>query len=497
MGVVNVTPDSFSDGGRWFDHAAPSPTAWSWWPRGRTWSTSAASRPGRAPSRSTPPRSSAGCCPSSRPWPPTGGSPSTPATPRPRPPPWPRGPRSSTTSRPRSAPVAAERGRRLGGDAHAGRPADDAGRPAVRRRRRRGARLPGRRGPSEAVAAGVDEVWIDPGFGFGKTLDHNLDAAGRPRRAGGDRLPGAVGLSRKGFLGRLLAAADAAARPRRRSPASTAAPALADDRPPCRPTTASRGRSAAACGPSSRACSMVRVHDVARHGARRRAGRRGTDGEPLMAKRGQVGAQGIQPRNFAWFIKDRLAVCERPGGYGDEPPPGAPPGGDHLDPRAGLRLRDLDHPVAPQPPQLRRARRGLPAPAVRRRRRPARRCSGPSTPRSTELIGRRDEGDLHGEEVGDRLVGLVGGYIRWAAWCPRGRRRSRSSRRSAAASSTRSAAASSPSPPSSRRREDTEPVPVPSRSPPLGTAVRAAPATRRSPPREGDAKRRRARGPRR
>ena len=27
-------------------------------------------------------------------------------------------------------------------------------------------------------------------------------------------------------------------------------------------------------------------------------------------------ALGIQPRNFTWIIKDRLAVCERPGGYG-------------------------------------------------------------------------------------------------------------------------------------------------------------------------------------
>lgn len=27
-------------------------------------------------------------------------------------------------------------------------------------------------------------------------------------------------------------------------------------------------------------------------------------------------ASGIVPRNFAWVIKDRLAVCERPGGYG-------------------------------------------------------------------------------------------------------------------------------------------------------------------------------------
>lgn len=28
-------------------------------------------------------------------------------------------------------------------------------------------------------------------------------------------------------------------------------------------------------------------------------------------------AQGIRPRNFHWVIADRLAVCERPGGYGD------------------------------------------------------------------------------------------------------------------------------------------------------------------------------------
>ena len=25
-------------------------------------------------------------------------------------------------------------------------------------------------------------------------------------------------------------------------------------------------------------------------------------------------AQGIQPRNFAWILKDKLAICERPGG---------------------------------------------------------------------------------------------------------------------------------------------------------------------------------------
>ena len=34
-----------------------------------------------------------------------------------------------------------------------------------------------------------------------------------------------------------------------------------------------------------------------------------------MAPKGKWAA-GIVPRNFSWVIKDRLAVCERPGGYG-------------------------------------------------------------------------------------------------------------------------------------------------------------------------------------
>ena len=29
-------------------------------------------------------------------------------------------------------------------------------------------------------------------------------------------------------------------------------------------------------------------------------------------------AEGIQPRNLIWIITDRLAVCERPGGYGPQ-----------------------------------------------------------------------------------------------------------------------------------------------------------------------------------
>src|SRR5690606_3296909 len=39
------------------------------------------------------------------------------------------------------------------------------------------------------------------------------------------------------------------------------------------------------------------------------------EGAAPVAMKGKW-AQGIQPRNFAWILKDKLAVCERPGGYG-------------------------------------------------------------------------------------------------------------------------------------------------------------------------------------
>jgi dihydropteroate synthase len=56
-----------------------------------------------------------------------------------------------------------------------------------------------------AVAAGVDErrIWLDPGIGFGKTLDHNLELL---RRLGELRelgRPLVVGTSRKSFIGKI------------------------------------------------------------------------------------------------------------------------------------------------------------------------------------------------------------------------------------------------------------------------------------------------------
>ncbi|HEX7168153.1 MAG TPA: dihydropteroate synthase [Acidimicrobiales bacterium] len=57
-----------------------------------------------------------------------------------------------------------------------------------------------------ARAAGVDEVWIDPGIGFGKTSEHNLVLLRHLGLLADTGFPVAVGTSRKGFLQRLLGA---------------------------------------------------------------------------------------------------------------------------------------------------------------------------------------------------------------------------------------------------------------------------------------------------
>ena len=56
-----------------------------------------------------------------------------------------------------------------------------------------------------AKAAGVDEVWIDPGIGFGKTKRHNLALLRRVGRLVATGWPVVVGTSRKSFLGLLTA----------------------------------------------------------------------------------------------------------------------------------------------------------------------------------------------------------------------------------------------------------------------------------------------------
>lgn len=59
-----------------------------------------------------------------------------------------------------------------------------------------------------ATEAGVDEVWVDPGFGFGKSVDHNLDLVAGIGELVAQGTPVMLGVSRKLTLGVLTARAD-------------------------------------------------------------------------------------------------------------------------------------------------------------------------------------------------------------------------------------------------------------------------------------------------
>ena len=62
-----------------------------------------------------------------------------------------------------------------------------------------------------ASEAGVKEIWVDPGFGFGKTDVHNLALLSHLDRIVDLGWPVLVGTSRKAMLGRLLATSDGVA----------------------------------------------------------------------------------------------------------------------------------------------------------------------------------------------------------------------------------------------------------------------------------------------
>jgi dihydropteroate synthase len=91
---------------------------------------------------------------------------------------------------------------------------------------------------AECMAAGLahDCLIIDPGFGFGKSLEHNLSLLRGLDALVATGFPVLVGLSRKSMLGELLGRA-------------------AEDRLP--------GSLALAVAARQRGASIVRVHDVA------------------------------------------------------------------------------------------------------------------------------------------------------------------------------------------------------------------------------------------
>ena len=122
-------------------------------------------------------------------------------------------------------------------------------------------------------------------------------------------------------------------------------------------------------------------------------------------------AQGIKPRNFAWVITDRLAVCERPGGYG----------ANHRRVRRQeeiiwIREQGFTHVVSliPSPHNL----HNYDELGVVWRHRPV-----PDDELSTyernffvelrDMLQRGERVLIHGEELGDRVCGLIAAYLLW------------------------------------------------------------------------------------
>jgi hypothetical protein len=124
-------------------------------------------------------------------------------------------------------------------------------------------------------------------------------------------------------------------------------------------------------------------------------------------------ALGITPRNFTWVIKDKLAICERPGGYGD----------NHRRVRRQeeiiwLRENQFDLVISMiAAPHNLHAYEELNMPY---RHRPFGGTDDQELflrafyPELHDLLSRNQKLMLHCEEVGDRILGIVGGYIRWS-----------------------------------------------------------------------------------
>lgn len=122
-------------------------------------------------------------------------------------------------------------------------------------------------------------------------------------------------------------------------------------------------------------------------------------------------AQGIEPRYFRWIVTDRLAVCERPGGYGDS----------HRRLRRNEEIlwitnHGFDRVVSliPSPYNLTSYRehglayRHLPFAGPE---------AGPDA-LAAVLAAVRDHAAaervlVHGSEVGDRIGGVVASYLLW------------------------------------------------------------------------------------
>ena len=130
-------------------------------------------------------------------------------------------------------------------------------------------------------------------------------------------------------------------------------------------------------------------------------------------------AQGIKPRNFAWIIKDKLAVCERPGGYGH----------NHR------RVRRQEEIIWIREQEFNRVVSLIPSPhnlhnydelGVKWLHRPfgvhddAHEFLASFFPELRDLLAAGEKVLVHQDELGDRLAGLMAGYLLWSGLVPQG-----------------------------------------------------------------------------
>ena len=123
-------------------------------------------------------------------------------------------------------------------------------------------------------------------------------------------------------------------------------------------------------------------------------------------------ALGITPRHFTWILRDKLAICERPGGVGES----------HRRVRRQeeiIWLRENGFGCVLSIIQAPHNLHNYDELQLPYRHRPfnAEHIDAYLTalyPEIDELLGRQVRVVMHGEEVGDRIVGVMGGYIRWS-----------------------------------------------------------------------------------
>ena len=130
-------------------------------------------------------------------------------------------------------------------------------------------------------------------------------------------------------------------------------------------------------------------------------------------------ATGIVPRNFVWIIKDKLAACERPGGYAR----------NHRKIRRQeeilwIRNQGFDRVVSLLPSthnlhaydELDMPWEHIPLAPVG----DTRAVLADLYARLTEWLAAGEKIVLHQEELGDTVMGVLAGYLLWARLLPAG-----------------------------------------------------------------------------